>query len=489
MYSSVLSVALVGGDARVVHVEAAVGRNKEGFRLSGLPDTALREAKDRVRSAITASGIEFPHREVTINLAPADLRKRGSDYDLPIALAILAADRQIADMARAVIVGELALDGKVRRGGSSLGAAVIGSRLGIPCLVSREHAAQVAVVPGSEVHAVETLSEAVSLVSSGLQAQPTVPEGGESDAPEPPDMRDIRGQSFARRALEVAAAGGHHLLLHGPPGGGKTMLARRLPGILPGLEERHAIEVALVKSNAGLGDSVSYVPPFRAPHHTATRAALVGGGSGMPTPGEISLAHCGVLFLDELAEFPRSHLDALRQPLEEGAVVISRQGSSVRFPARFQLIGATNPCPCGYWGDRRRPCTCTGPGRDRYRQRLSGPLLDRFDLAVHVKRVAADDFKGGGGEASAPVARRVASARDIQLARGAVNGDLPDSLVQELPISGTARDLLLRSLQSSAITARGVGRVRRVSQTLADLDGTDVGEEHVAEALSLRGGW
>lgn len=489
MYALTTSVALVGGDVRAVQVEAHVGGVTQSFKLSGLPDTALREAKDRVRAAINSSGIEFPHRAVTVNLAPADLPKRGSDYDLPIAIGVLAAARAIPASRQMVMTGELALDGKIRSGGSGLGAAVLSARLGVPCVVASEESEQAALVPGSEVYAASTLAEVADLmradvIATRAQAAPRL---------DPPsralNLEDVRGQDQAKRALEVAAAGGHHLFLHGPPGGGKTMLARRLPGLLPQLSDEAAIAVALVRSGAGLGDRVSTDPPFRSPHHTATRAALVGGGTGVPTPGEISLAHNGVLFLDELAEYPRSHLDALRQPLEEGELSISRQGASMTFPADFQLVGASNPCPCGYFGDYRRPCICGESAVMRYRRKVSGPLFDRFDIAIHVPRLEATDYDLPPGESSASVAGRVAEARQIQWARGQLNKDLTRSDAEALAPSTTARRMVQSALGRGELTARGADRVLRVAQTIADLDGSTVADGHVAEALALRGRW
>jgi magnesium chelatase family protein len=489
MYASTISVALVGGEAVPVQVEAYVGRAKDHFRLTGLPDTALRESKDRVRVAIASSGIEFPHRELTINLAPADLPKRGSDYDLPIAIGILAADRHIKLPGKVIAVGELALDGKVRGGVSSLGAAVLSAKLGIPCLVASENAPQVARVSGSQVFAVDTLRDAIAIFRQNLQVESVVPDRSELPADECADMAEVKGQLVARRALEIAAAGGHHLLFFGPPGGGKTMLAQRLAGLLPRLDDEAAIEVALIQASVGLQRPISDVPPFRAPHHSATRAALVGGGSGQPTPGEISLAHRGVLFLDEMAEFPRSHLDALRQPLEEGRVLISRQGVSALFPSRFQLVGASNPCPCGYFGDRRRPCSCSENVRARYRQRVSGPLFDRFDLSVWVSQVEVADFRNNAGEASSPISKRVDGARAAQWERGTLNRDLSGTRLDWVVMKTLDSRSLVANLEKGTLTARGAVRVRRVARTIADLEGEDVKEGHIAEALSLRGVW
>lgn len=487
MFATVTSVALVGVEPRPVRVEAHVSSARERFTLVGLPDTAVREAKHRVRSAILSSGFRFPNRRVTVNLGPADIPKAGSAYDLPIALGVLAAAGSVPPSVGGVVaLGELALDGSVRAARGGLGASVVARDAGIPCLLPVGSAGEASRLSGVDVKVVRSLAEAVAVAQGTAPGVPTRPsEVG--DIQEHPDLSDVRGQAAGKRALEIAAAGRHPLLFWGPPGAGKTMLAVRMPAILPPLDAEEKLEVAQVWDAVGLAVQM---PPFRSPHHTATMPAIVGGGSGIPVPGEISLAHHGVLFLDELGEFPMNVLNALRQPLESGWVVVARKGISVRFPSDFQLIAATNPCPCGYAGDRIRPCTCSTGAVQRYRRRLSGPLLDRFDLRVSIPRPPRADLLGPPGEGSAAVAARVAEARAAQTVRGRLNGRLDRAGLDALEWTPEARRLLEVAVDRFGLTGRGFDRIRRVARTVADLDGSGpVDEGHIAEALSFRGEW
>jgi magnesium chelatase family protein len=487
MFAATTSAALVGATPRQVEIEAHVGAPKGVFALVGLPDTAVREAKHRVRAALASSSFEFPNRHIIVNLAPAELPKAGSAFDLAIALGVLAAARLVPVAASHVVaLGELALDGTIRHARGAVAAALVSARLGLPCLVAPEDAARASLVPGADVRAVSTLAEAVDAALGGPGCPPTPPGSGPDL--ERLDMADVRGQRLPRRAVEIAAAGGHHLLLVGPPGTGKSMLARRLPALLPDLGADEALEVMCVWESADrpLGDFGR--PPYRAPHHTASSAALLGGGSGQPVPGELALAHRGVMFLDELGEFPTNVLDGLRQPLEDGAIQVARRGYSVRFPADAQVVAATNPCPCGHRGDRTVGCRCSDRAVERYRERLSGPLLDRFDLRVWVGR--PERLDGPPGEGSTAIAERVAGARGHQAERGVLNRSLPGSQLDELPTDPSAARLLAGLVARGTVSGRGHDRIRRVARTIADLSGREtVVETDVAEAVAFREAW
>jgi len=503
MLAKVSSCAIVGLDGSIVEVEVDIASGLPAFNIVGLPDTAVQEARERVRAAIRNSGYEFPMRRITVNLAPADLKKEGPSYDLSIAVGILLSSQQITcDCSNAIFLGELSLDGHLRPTSGVLPMAIMARQAGLPQVyVPSPNAAEAALAGGGlKILPAESLAQLAAHLRGEREIPEYVPEetipGDLEASSTDTDLAHIRGQEHAKRALEVAAAGGHNLLMSGPPGSGKTLLARALPSILPTMASEEALEVTKIYSVAGfLSPERPLVTarPFRSPHYTISHAGLVGGGR-WPHPGEITLAHRGVLFLDEFPEYSHMALESLRQPIEDKVVTISRAQGSVTFPANFMLVAAMNPCPCGYYGDPRHECTCTPSAIARYQKRISGPLLDRIDLFIEVPEVEYEKLVGPeDGESSRELRKRVGASREVQRARFqgtpyVCNVEIGPAEVWEFcQVEDSARGLLQAAMHQLALSARGFHHVLKVARTIADLAGSEtIGIAHLAEALQYR---